>query len=182
MMRASIYSDLTIASLGANFLAILRVTQLKLYRTYPFFFVLLSLSIPTQAASVIFGYRSLAVFWCYVIFEPLRNVFFILVVWELFSVIFEDYAGLRTLSRWVMGGAAAVSPLGFIFTLIANGPAMHSLFIRSVVRFERGIAIGVVIFIIAMLYFISRYPIRLPRNSVVLSMLYSICLSRTPRF
>jgi hypothetical protein len=43
-----------------------------------------------------------------------------------------------------------------------------------VLKFERGITLSLVAFIIVMLYFISRYPIKLPRNNVVLCMLYSI--------
>ncbi len=43
-----------------------------------------------------------------------------------------------------------------------------------VLKFERGIGLGLVIFILIVLFFISRYPITLPRNSVVLCMLYSV--------
>lgn len=175
MISASIDSALEVLSLLINVAAVIRLTQLKLYRVYPFFFAFLCIPIPMQAGGVLYGMRSHLVFWCYVILEPILNILFILVVWELFSGIFRNYKGLRSLSRWVMGGAAAIAPIGFVFSIAAPGSVYkESMYIRDLVRFERGIAMGLVIFIIIMLYFISRYPIKLPRNNVVLCMLYSV--------
>jgi hypothetical protein len=175
-MSASIASVLQFLSLLCNFILVARSVQLKLQRTYPFFFSFLCVPLVLQTAIVFYGAGSLVFFYCYVVLQPIRTVLYILVVWELFSVIFRNYAGLRSLSRWVMGIAAAIAPLGFVLTFLGTGSVYRSTsrFVQSVVRFERGIALGLVIFIIIMLYFISRYPIKLPRNSVVLCMLYSI--------
>jgi hypothetical protein len=106
--------------------------------------------------------------------EPVRNIIYILVVWELFSAVFRTYAGLRSLSRWVMGIAAAIAPIGLLLTLLAPASRLTHGRVMRVLRFERGITFGLVIFMIILLYFISKYPIKLPRNVVVLCILYSI--------
>ena len=177
MTSVSINVVLEDLSLILNVVAVARVIQLRLHRVYPLFLSFLSASLILQSAAVGFGTKSLAFFYTFVVLDPLRNVLYLLVVWELFSVIFRNYAGLRSLSRWVMGIAAAISPIGLILSLAAHGSVFdaHSKwFVPTIVRFERGIAIGLVIFILILLYFISRYPIKLPRNSVVLCMLYSL--------
>lgn len=176
MTSASIDSVLRLFFLLCNVFLVFRVAQLGLYRTYRYFFLFLCISVLINFPGVFFGIRGLPFFYTYVVLEPIRNVLFILVVWELFSVIFKNYAGLRSLSRWVMGLAAFVAPLGFVLSMIAKGSqAFHgSVYVRLLVRFERGLAFGLVIFILIMLFFISRYPIKLPRNSIVHCILYSV--------
>jgi hypothetical protein len=175
-MSASITSALQFLALLSVFVLVVRLLQLKLQSKYPFFFGFLCVPLILQTVTVFYGTGSLAFFYCYVVLQPIRTILYILVVWELFSVIFRNYAGLRSLSRWVMGIAAAIAPLGFAMTFLASGSVYRSTsrVVPAVVRFERGIALGLIVFIIIMLYFISRYPIKLPRNSVVLCMLYSI--------
>jgi len=175
MTSASLDSSLQVLSLLLVVALVGRLTQLGLYRVYPFFFASLCIPVVLQSSVLLYGAGSFVYFWCYAVAQPIRNILYILIVWELFSVIFRNYAGLRSLSRWVMGIAAGVALFGFVLTITAGGSVFRgSAYIRALIRFERGVALGLVIFIIIMLYFISRYPIRLPRNSVVLCMLYSI--------
>jgi hypothetical protein len=176
MTSASIISPVESLTFLLNVVAVLRVIQTRLYRVYPLFFSLLCISLILDSAVAIFGTKSRVFFYSYAVFEPVRNILYILVVWELFSVIFRNYVGLRSLSRWVMGAAAAIAPIGFVISIAAHGSAYatHSRYVANVVEFERGVAIGLVVFILIMLFFISRYPIKLPRNSVVLCILYSV--------
>lgn len=176
MTSASIETILQFISFVLAFCVVVRLIQFKLYRTYPFFFALLSLDLFLQTVVVIYNSASYLFLWCFVVLEPVRNILYILVVWELFSVIFRNYAGLRSLSRWVMGVASVIASGFFVLTLFAAGTVVFnaSAKARMVLKVERGVALGLVIFIVIMLYFISRYPIRLPRNNVVLCMLYSI--------
>jgi len=175
MTSASVESSLQILSLLCCLLAVARLIQLRLVRVYPFFFSFLCIPLALQAVVVTYGPGSLAFFWSWWCLEPLRNISYILVVWELFSAVFRNYAGLRSLSRWVMGLAAAFAPVGLVLTMLAPGSKIVSKTMTfRLVRFERGITFGLVIFIIILLYFISKYPIKLPRNNVVLCILYTI--------
>ena len=173
MISASVLSVVEALSLLCDIVLVARLFYLKLYRVYLFFFLSLLVPILIEPTAVYFGTKSRAFFYSYVVLEPIRNVLYILVIWELFSVIFRNYAGLRSLSRWVMGLAAIIAPIGLVLS-IPHGTVYVSRYVMTVVRFERGIAMGLVVFMIIMLYFISRYPIKLPRNIVVLCMIYSI--------
>jgi len=158
-----------------NVVVVLRLASLKIYRTYPFFFAFLCVPLILQTAVVKFGPSSFKFFEFYVKLEPIRNILYILVVWELFSVVFVSFDELRSVSRWVMGVAAAIASIGLLATVAG---AQSSVFspgrVALVVRYERAIAFSLVIFIIIILFFISRYPIKLPRNNVAHCILYSV--------
>src|SRR5215472_4124079 len=117
MISASVLWTLEVLSLLFNVLVVARLTSLKLYRVYPFFFASLCVPIGILAPGLLYGTKSHVTFYCYVVLQPIRNILYILVVWELFSVIFRNYAGLRSLSRWVMGIAAAIAPIGLLVSL-----------------------------------------------------------------
>lgn len=136
---------------------------------------MLAITLVLQLIDVVYGTSSREFLHSYDRLEPIRDVLFVLVVWELFSVIFRNYAGLRSLSRWVMGIAAVVSSAGLALTVSTIGVAgfSQSRMAARIIRFERGLTFGLVIFIIIMLYFVSRYPIKLPRNNIALCMIYS---------
>jgi len=177
MTSASVELIIQVCSLAANLIVVLRMLSLGLYRVYPLFFSFLCLMAVPESSSLFFGAGSKQFFYTYVYVEPLLNLFYILVVWELFSVIFRNYAGLRSLSRWMMGIAAAIAPIGFFLTIFAPGAHAFKGYSLRLIKFERGLALGLVIFIIILLFFISRYPIKLPRNNIVHCMLYSIWFS-----
>src|ERR1039458_9928334 len=103
MISASVESLLQVLSLLFCLVAVARLIQLKLVRVYPFFFSFLCIPVVLQAVLLRYGVESKQFFYAYVYLEPIRVISYILVVWELFSVVFRNYAGLRSLSRWVMG-------------------------------------------------------------------------------
>jgi hypothetical protein len=176
MTSASFESVTQLVSLLFVTFVVIRLIALKLTTTYPFFFSMLLVPLAIQTVAVTYGTGSREFLHTFNRLEPIRMILFILVVWELFSAIFRNYAGLRSLSRWVMGIAAIFSTAGLALTMSSIGVNgfNHSRTATRIIRFERGLTFGLVIFIIIMLYFVSRYPIKLPRNNVVLSMIYSL--------
>jgi hypothetical protein len=160
-------------SLLFDVLVVARMLQLRLFCVYPLFFIFLCIPVAPQTALIIWGANSKEFFRVWSVVEPIRNVVYILVVWELFSIIFRRYAGLRSLARWMMGIAACIALVGFVFSLRMRGSRLFATYTLGVVRFERGVAFGLVIFIVILLYLISRYPITLARNHIVLCLLYS---------
>ena len=158
MPSASIEFSLQLFSLIFDIVAIVRVIHLRVVREYPFFVLFLCVPLAPQAALLHYGVASKQFFKIWSVTEPVRNIIYILVVWELFSVTFRDYAGLRSLSRWVMGGAAAIALLGFVLTYAASESQIAYGATRVIVRYERGITFGLVIFIILLLYFLSQIP------------------------
>jgi hypothetical protein len=176
MTSASIESAFNVLFFAVNCIAVIRLLQLRLVRTYPIFFLFLSTSLPGGIVNVCFGSSSRQFFYTYLVSEFILSILYLLCVWELFSAIFRDYAGLRSLSRWVMGIAAAVAICvsGGILAVTASQPKFVKAFLFKFTSVERTEAAALVVFILILLFFISRYPITLPRNIVVHSKVYSI--------
>jgi hypothetical protein len=177
-MSASIESTIAVVCLLANIFAIARLWQLKLVPSYPVLLIWLCAALPNDFALAFWGPRNLRYFFVFVFSEPFLLVLYLAVVWELFSVIFQQYEGLRSLSRWVMGIAAALSAVTSL-ALMAMTAATGQRFVNKRLilhfsNFERAETSALVVFILILLFFISRYPIKLPRNNVVHSAIYSI--------
>jgi hypothetical protein len=176
-MSASFELTITVVCLLANLFAIARLWQLKLIHSYPILFVWLCGALPNGFAFIFWGPKDRHYFYTYVPSELVLLVLHVLVVWELFSVIFQQYKGLRSLSRWVMGIAAAISASISLGILAVTATGQRFITKRGVLYLsnaERSEASALVLFILILLFFISRYPIKLPRNNVVHSAIFSI--------
>lgn len=163
---------LTVVATGA---VIVRLVHSGLARVYPIFLCLMALNVALQFPAVLFGLSSRRYFYIYAAVEPIMEFFYVFVVLELFSKIFRNYPGLRSLSRLVLGVGGALAPVGFVLAVAAPGVAIFSSkYLTKMVAFQRGLDMTLVIFILLMLFFISRYPIRLPRNTIVHCTIYCI--------
>ncbi|HUB83261.1 MAG TPA: hypothetical protein VMB03_30880 [Bryobacteraceae bacterium] len=123
------------------------------------------------------GIQSYLYFYAYFYTEPIQLLAYILVVIELYSLVLERYRGLYTLGRWAMYGAIVISGTISILTLIpkigASMPEPSKLLMYEV-ALERGVDLALVIFIILIIGFLSKYPVPLSRNVVVHTVIYSI--------
>jgi hypothetical protein len=176
-MSASIESTITIVCLLANLFAIARLWQLKLISSYPILFFWLCAALPNGFAFAFWGPIDKRYFYTYVVSELILLVLHLLVVWEMFSVIFEQYKGIRSLSRWVMGIAATLSAIassGIMAVTVTGQRSFAKKTLPLLNNVERAEASALVLFILILLFFISRYPIKLPRNIVVHSAAYSV--------
>jgi hypothetical protein len=175
MTSAPIDLALLYVALFSVILLIIRLAVTRLFKVYPAFFAFLCVCAVLQGAAIVFGVSDRLYFFTYIILQPVRIFLSGLVVWELFRVIFKNYAGLRSLSEWAMGVAAGIALFGFVLSLVGSGAAFKpSPSVQMLLRIERGVDMGLVIFVLIMLYFVSRYPIKLPRNNVAHTILYSI--------
>ena len=112
------------------------------------------------------GLSSPEICFAFPLLEPVRNVIYILVAWELCG-------DLRSLGR-LRVGVAFLSAAGMILSFAAPGSHLYHGVILSIVRMERGVAFSLGVFTVAMLYLAAKYSITLPRNSVVLLTFWSI--------
>jgi hypothetical protein len=108
-------------------------------------------------------------FWTYIAIGPLENIFSILVVRELLNVMFEHYPGIRTVVRWALylGIVLSTGTSVALTKLFWNTGARHRTKWR-LLYFEvvqRSIVFTLVVVIIAILFVLSKYPLRLSRNT-----------------
>lgn len=117
-----------------------------------------------------------AYFWMYVFDVPLYCLCSILAVRELLALVFDDYPGIRTGGRWAMYSGLAVATAG---SLLIAGGFRHSTtghFSRNLLRVEiaqRSIVFSLAVLIATILFFLSRYPLHLRRNTYVSSAFFS---------
>ncbi len=119
--------------------------------------------------------------WTYTIayfcITPLLWVLSYLVVLELCWLILEDYPGIAAVGRrivsWSLGGAVLIAGLFAAYGLAARGGAIQLLRSFSIVHFA--VRVGVMFFLLVILFFVYRYRLRLPRNRRLYGIGYALC-------
>ena len=116
-------------------------------------------------------------FWIYVFLAPLENIFSILVVRELLTLMFKDYPGIRTVGRWAMYAGIVVSAgtslalTKFFWNTGAQGRRKWGIFYFEIT--QRSIVFSLVVVIFAILFVLSKYPLNLSRNTYVSCIFFS---------
>lgn len=166
--------------LGSGLTA-LKLFQSGLYRRYRIFFAYFVFRVPYMIASLIVrtrdGIESNSYFYLFIYSQPLLLLAYVLVVMELYSLVLERYKGLYTLGRWAMYGATVVSAtVSFLLLLpkIAASMPDDSKKLFYELGVERGVDLALVIFILLIVWFLSKYPVPLSRNVVIHTAIYSV--------
>jgi hypothetical protein len=167
---------LCISILGCS-LTVVKLLASGLSRQYPVFTAFFSLRIINHIWPLFLATSSSLYLHLWAVTEPLFRVLYVLVVIELFRLILEQYKGIYSLGRWVLYASSAVAAAISILTLLPKiKPTMPQAtkILGYVYAFDRGVDLSLVIIILLMLAFLSRFPITLSRNVVVHASLYSI--------
>ena len=172
--------------LGAA-LTVLKLFTSGLYRRYRVFLAYFLFRIPYMTLFLVLtnvkglpggnGSSSYLYFYAFFYSEPVLLLFYILVVVELYRLVLERYKGLYTLGRWAMYGAVFISGTISVLTLLPKlGPSLPEPSKRLMyeVYAERGIDLALVIFILLIVWFLSKYPVPLSRNVVAHTVIYSV--------
>jgi hypothetical protein len=138
-----------------------------LYRRYPILSIYFSLKVPQLIWPLLIDIRSPAYMQLWLITSPLFMVLYILLVFELYRLVLENYRGLHSILRWAMYVfgvvALVVSTLSLLPTIKPNASATQKTF-RLFMAMERGVDTSLAIFIILLVLLLSRYPVKLSRN------------------
>ena len=154
---------------AAAMVAMARLISLNLAKRFPALVGYLSLLALSNLLSGGLSRQSTLYFWYYVALEPVDTVVGIFAVRELIALIFANYPGIRTVGRWALYAAIAIS-LGVSLFLTSvfrySGPDPRSkwaLFYVETAR--RSIILSLMVAIIAILFVLSKYPLHLGRNT-----------------
>jgi hypothetical protein len=159
--------------------AVVRLLQLHLGRRFPFLCSYLVVTALTSAFLSVVDEHSSQYFVTFMVYEPLAWLAEALAVFEMFALIFRDYPGLRTVGRWALywalGASFGVSL--FIARLVGRdlpqGGSLNSLWLSYDVAFDRSINFTLTVVIVILMWFLSRYPLHLDRNTYVASGFFS---------
>jgi hypothetical protein len=112
----------------------------------------------------------------YVYSQPLVWLFSILVVRELYTLVLEKFKGLATLGRWFQYAGLAISLLVSGLSLLPrmrSGTLQKSTSLTYFYPIERGVDCALLVFLLLLLLWLSRYPVPLSRNLLIHSLVYS---------
>jgi hypothetical protein len=177
MSASALMRCLEIASLLGAALVSGKLWKSNLYKLYPVFFAFLLIHIPCSALPLFFKVNSSVYAYTWVIAEPTLLVLHVLIVRELFRLILSKHKGILTLGRWAMYAATFISLIISFLTLLPHITAempQITKYLGYVYAAQRGIDLSLVIFILLMMLFLSRYPLPLSRNIIVHASIYSV--------
>jgi hypothetical protein len=115
--------------------------------------------------------------WVWVFTEPISLFLYILVVLELARLVLENHQGLYTLGRWSIYFGMAISVVLSILSLLPRikpNMTQRSKYMGYVFALDRAVTLCMAIFLILMLFLISRYPVKLSRNVLLHACLYTL--------
>lgn len=156
-------------------LAVVRLFSAGLHRRYRFFFAFLVFLICRSGLLMAFDVRSAWYFKIWFVTEPVSWIFYAAVLLELYSLVLQSHKGLYTVGRWALYGALAIALLLALFSLAAptRGAFDQSRLIGLMLVAGRGVLLSMVLFLVLILAFLSRYPVTLGRNVIIHTIVYS---------
>jgi hypothetical protein len=169
---------LEICESGAAVLVAARLIHLRLARTFPAMFGWLTLLALSDTAFLLLGARSTGYFAVYNASVIVQCIFNVLVVRELFSIVFRDYPGISSVGRWATYGGVGLAVAGsLLLSIMFRHSGDHgSTFLSFIEVANRSIVFGLTIVIATILFVLSRYPLNLNRNIYVSSSFFSALL------
>lgn len=166
-----------VVSILGSALTAFKLFQTGLHRRYRFFFAYLVFRIPAMSCGLLLDTAGRQYLWLFTRSEPVIMLFYVLIVLELYRLVLGRYKGLYTLGMWAMGIAMAIAVSVSVMSLRAATAQQiknFSFWVIFELRGEARLDLALVVFILLILWFLSRYPIRLNRNVIVHTSVYSV--------
>jgi len=164
-----------LASLLGSALVAGKLFHTGLHHRYQFFFLYFIFRVFNGIWPILLDFRSQLYLKFWVITSPMTWAFYFVVVLELYRLVLEKHKGLYTLGRWAMYFGMTVSVGLSVLTLFLRiKPAQRSKVLSYFFPIDRGVTLCLVIFLLLMLFLISRYPVRLSHNVILHSTLYTV--------
>jgi hypothetical protein len=166
--------DLLESAAGAFALA--RLIQLGLRKPFRALVAWLAFQSGSNLIYSLMGHKSGAYYWTWLAFTAIECIVGIIAVGGLFSLVFENYPGIRSVgTRAMYAGVLLATAASFLLTALFRRQNDHGdtlLFHFEVA--QRSVVFSLAIVIATILFCLSRYPLHLGRNTYVVSGLFSV--------
>ncbi len=167
---------LWVCSVGGLAILILRLLFTRLYRVYRFFSGLVAAELAQGLVMLPLDPNEDAYAWVWLVSQPLLWAFYILVVLELYSLVFKEHAGISSIGRWAVMGALLVSTAlsaASLYPDLSNPTEQYRVLLYYTV-IERGIVSSLLCFILLLTLFLTYFPVRISRNNLVHAVVFSV--------
>src|SRR5262249_43602841 len=137
-----------------------------LYKRYPVFFLYFLFRIPVTIWTFFADVHTYSYFNIWKSVTALALIFYVLLVVELYRLVLERYRGLRTVGYVSMLLSVVISAFISVLSLLPKVVSLSapSATYRLFLVVERGMDTALALFIILLLAFLSRYPVKLSKN------------------
>jgi len=159
----------------ASALVVGRLYWAGLHRIYRFFFASLVFALLRSAALFPFGTRNVTYYRIWVSTEPILWLSYILIVFELYSLVLKQYRGIYSIGRMFFFPAVAFATVISALTVL---PTMSGALATHPLRYyyslaERGIVTSLAVFLLLLLAMVTWFPVPLSRNLLIHCSVYT---------
>lgn len=162
-----------LALVGSVALALLIVRLLAsgLARRYKYFFCYLAVDLLQTAAPFFIPFTN-PYFYFFLATEGLMLCLYVLIVFELYSIVLRDLKGIATVARWFTVAAVGIS---IVLPLLLRRALPRPRYpIEQVFLLEIPVVSSLVLFILLLTLFLAYYPIPLHQNALVYAAGYAV--------
>ena len=156
-------------------LVVWRLYSNGLHSIYRFFCASLVLSVVRSVALYSFSPRSATYYWIWTASQPFYWLFYVLVVFELYSLVLKRYRGIYSVGRWLFFAGIATALIASaltIFPTVAAAPDKHPhLYYYALI--ERGVVTSLAVCLLLLLAVVAWFPVPLSRNLLTHCSVYS---------
>ena len=166
--------EYVLAVVGSVALALLiaRLVASGLAQRYKYFFCYLIVDLLQTAAPLFISFKSTLYFYFFLATEGLMLCFYVLIVFELYSVLLRNLKGIATIARWFTAAALGIS---IVLPLLLRKALPRPRYpIEEFFLFEIPVVSSLVLFILLLTLFLAYYPIPLHRNALVYAAGYAV--------
>jgi hypothetical protein len=159
----------------ASALVAWRLYSAGLHRIYRFFFASLVFALVRSFALFPYSTRSLSYYRIWASTEPVLWLSYVLVVFELYSLVLKQYRGIYSVGRMFFFVAVATSATISALTVL---PTMTGALTKRPLLYyyalaERGIVTSLAVFLLLLLVLVTWFPVPLSRNLLIHCSVYS---------
>jgi hypothetical protein len=166
---------LQVVTLLASALTVWKLWKTGLFRRYRLFFWYFVFRVFNGVWPLLLNVKSAAYLTFYVASIPLNWFFYVGVILELCRLVLERHKGLYTLGRWALSIGLVISVGISVLSLLPHiKPSQRSKVLAYIMPTDRGLTLCLAIFLLLMLFLVSRYPVPLSLNVVVHTSLYTV--------
>lgn len=155
-------------------LLLLRLLWTRLSSVYPAFAWFLVFGFARSIIGAASQLSQKQYYWYYIVTEAILLFFYILMTLEVYTLVLQKYPGIQALSRWMLSGAligAMTLAMASMYPEMMAKAKLTEYDLLGVA--ERGILSGLVLLILLVTLFLSWFPISLPRQIALHSILFA---------
>jgi hypothetical protein len=167
MSAQFVFSSLSTLTVAASLVTVLRLWKSGLVSKYPVLTAYLLFLVPDTGVPLLMNMQSAAYYHFWTIAEPINWILDVILIRELCKAVLAQYPGIFTMGRWLVCGGILLSTSIALLSLqsrFQSTVSARSGLLSLGIAGDRGVNLAITVFLLLMLFLLSRYPVALSRN------------------